>query len=951
MFTSIFRICLILSTFLFGFVGEQLIAKEPVQQSYKQSDEEAFLIRRIAEFWKDGDFGIVKTQIVAFLDKYPESELKDYFLGILGDIYLQENKYENALSSYQQIQDSTVMEKTILNKLQCYYELDQYLELSTDGRPFLSNTSSTIQGRKEELYFLMGESLFRQALEKDPSNSKQELAREARGYYENLHESQYAEISEFALAEIAGILGEHETAALAYITLAEKHPNMKEDLLFQAASLEAKFNKLGAVETFRKVKELDGKRSKEAAFNLMVLLFQNEEYEEVISSYEKIAPYVPEEYQPTFNFIVGKSLFSEGNYQSAHDPLQHYIDSTYVPSDQLKNALLIQMTCAHQINDEELFNRCFEKLDTLFPNDEEIPKALFMHAMLLKEQGAFSRADEKLKLIKDQYSNFEDQESFIFEYGLLAHQNERWDESYEAFKSYIDQFSESPRVDAAWKLFLSSSLNLYKYANEEDENTYTKSDFFVDLQSVLKHTEFFNTEEMKDYSLLYAKTAYELDYYNDALHCLQDHIFTQVTEEADSLALAEAHFIAGLCYAELQADNSAFCMHLEQAMVLNPDLYDSSATHIQIYNAYISLAGFGDSGQVPPEANLQKEFIDNAAEHLQEAFIKGDLTIKEENRLWLANYYYQKVKEYYESSLAQQSSSHPEVSSAIDCASIHYQNLLYSNKSLTKLSSDNLHLEHEMLKLAKLLEYQGAYDQKLALLKDLLEQQSEKPELNWMSQKQALYELATAYDSLGKKEKAFETYTFINTQAKHFPTSLANNASLEAARLHFELLEEGLRHESNEEVLTILNELKELQIRKNASSEPTHLEAALEYAKIRAQIANPGEKDSRYLFFLSRIKDDFTSQEDLVTQDYLVNISRDEGKKQLFDAYMNFIDAEKIRLEAKNMYQQERLGEMEELHEHALSLYNEIKNNPNTPRDLYSRIASSVQEINALNAY
>ena len=94
MFASIFRICFILSTFLFSCVCDQLVAKEPVHQTHKQSNEEAFLIRRIAEFWKDGDFGIVKTQIIAFLDKYPESELKDYFLGILGDIYLQENKYE-----------------------------------------------------------------------------------------------------------------------------------------------------------------------------------------------------------------------------------------------------------------------------------------------------------------------------------------------------------------------------------------------------------------------------------------------------------------------------------------------------------------------------------------------------------------------------------------------------------------------------------------------------------------------------------------------------------------------------------------------------------------------------------------------------------------------------------------------------------------------------------------
>ena len=55
------------------------------------------------------------------------------------------------------------------------------------------------------------------------------------------------------------------------------------------------------------------------------------------------------------------------------------------------------MTCAHQTSDETLFSETFEKLETLFPNDQEIPKALFMHAMILKEQGAISKADEKLR--------------------------------------------------------------------------------------------------------------------------------------------------------------------------------------------------------------------------------------------------------------------------------------------------------------------------------------------------------------------------------------------------------------------------------------------------------------------------------------------------------------------------------------------------------------------------
>ena len=946
MLHSIFRKCLIVSVSMIGFANVQGYGKEVVQPAQTQSDEEAFLIRRIAEFWKDGDFAIVKTQIVDFLDKYPNSTLKDYFLGILGDIYLQDNDYEKALTTYQSIVESSVKEKTIINKLQCFYELDQYAELTQAGRPYLSSKSAEIQDRKEELYFLMGESLFRRALDEEHVETRLELAREAEGYYEQLPSVRYTEVSEFALAEIAAMLGKYEAGAKAYAALAEKHPGMREDLLFQVASLEAKFNKGGAAETFRKVKEMDGNRASEATFNLIVLLFQNDEFEEVIESYEKIAANVPEEYIPTFNFIVGKSFFSLGDYQNAIEPLGRYISSTYIPSDQLKNALLIQMTCAHQTGDEKLFASAFDSLDTLFPNDQEIPKALFMHAMILKEQGAISKADEKLKFIKDNYTDFDDQESFLFEYGLLSHQNEKWQESYEAFKSYVGDYSDSSRIDAAWKLFLSSSVNLYKHSEPQD--SYNKESFFADLQKVLDHSSFLTQNEMKDYSLLYAKTAYELDEYSAALHCLQDHIFTRLNEEDDRTTLAEAHFIAGLCHAETQSDHSAFCMHLEQAMALSPDLYDSAPTHLQLYNAYISLAGYGEGGNIAKDGEQQLEFVQHAAEHLQEAVSKGGL---EENRLWLANHYFQKVNGCHDAVYASQGSPHPEVDSAIDHAITHYQTVLLPEGKLISIEAENLHLENEIIKLSKLLEYQNAQGKKLELIKALLQQQSEKPALNWTSQKEALYELALAYETLGEKEKAYETFNFIHASASHFPSALANHAALEAARLHFSLLEKSLRSETNDEVLMILNDLKELQIRKNPASEPTHLEAALEYATIRSELSTPEEKDERYLFFLSRIADDFNSKEDIVTQDYLVNLSKDGEKKQVFDAYMKFIEAEKVRLEAKRLYKEERLGDMEELHESALTLYGELKNDPATPRDLYERVSRSVSAINALNAY
>ena len=935
--------------FLLGKAVSFSAEHTPTQPTQIQSDEEAFLIRRIAEFWKDGDYQIVKTQILDFFDRYPESNLKDYFLGILGDIYLQENHYEKALNSYEAINNPEITEKIILNKLQCYYELDQFNHLVLEGKPFIEKKIEALEDRKQELYFLVAEGFFRQALEEDNPEVKVSLVSQARNYYDQLSGTSYSEASTFALAEIYAILGENEKGAETYLNLAEHHPDMKEDLLFQAGILQSHYDRSAAIATFNQIKEIDGSKAHDASFNLIVLLFQNENYKEVITSYEKIASSIPESYQPTFDFIVGKSFFSTGDYVNAVDPLSRYIDSQYMPNDQLKNALLIQMTCAHQIANEELFNKTFEKLDMLFPNDPEIPKALFMHAMILKEQGAISRADEKLMEIKEKYNGFEDQESFLFEYGLLAHQNERWEESYETLKEYLSTYPQSPRINAAWKLFLSSSLNFYKYSDEE--STYGKEAFFEDLKLVLNNHGFLTPKEMKDYSLLYAKTAYELEAYSAALQVLQDFIFTKDIEERDPVTLAEAHFIAGLCHGEMQADDSAFCMHLEQAMLLNPEMYDTSTTHLQLYNAYISLAGYGNGKQVEADADQQRDFIFHAAQHLQEAIDKGEGGVKKENRLWLANHYFQNVKEYVDAHWTHKPSDHPEVVNALDRAMQHYEHLLYRYGHPVELTAENFYLENEFLKFSKLMAYREHNQERLNLIKNLIEQQSRKPELNWNSHKQALFELATAYQDLGDSEKAYETFSFIQSSSDHFPISMLNIATLESTRLHFNLLEDAYKTESNEEVLSILNDLKELQIRKNASSEPIHLEAALDYANIRSELGEDTEKDSRYLFFLKRMQDDFTSQEDLVTQDYLINLNQNTAKKQIFDLYMKFIDAEKYRLEAKQMYNQECLSEMEELHESALSLYSEIKNDSATPQSLYKRMTGSIQAINMLNAY
>src|SRR5690606_23714161 len=68
-----------------------------------ENKEEAFLVRRIAEYWKDQDFKVVKAQITDFLSLYPKSKINDHLRGILGDLFLQEGQYEEALSTYRMI--------------------------------------------------------------------------------------------------------------------------------------------------------------------------------------------------------------------------------------------------------------------------------------------------------------------------------------------------------------------------------------------------------------------------------------------------------------------------------------------------------------------------------------------------------------------------------------------------------------------------------------------------------------------------------------------------------------------------------------------------------------------------------------------------------------------------------------------------------------------------------
>lgn len=853
-----------------------------------ENQEEAFLVRRIAEYWKDQDYQVVKAQIHDFLKQYPKSKINDHLRGILGDLYLQECEYEQALDMYQTIRDHDIFPKIALNQLQCLYELGNYNEMIAVGSPFLNQRIEEIELRSDEFHFLMAEAFFRSATGLPEGKQKTQYLAEAKPLYEKVMGSSFNDPTMFALAEIYRLSEENPKAATLFLELAERHQDQCEELLFHAALAQAEFDRTQAIETFSKIATKEGVKARDAALNKLILLFQEDRFAEVVEVYEPLLEDVSQEKRATLDYMIGRSYFALNNYENAQKWLGKFLAVADKTQPEMRNALLMQLNCAQQLKDEGVYEATMAQLEKLFPQDGELPQATFIHAMMLKEKGDFAAAEERLADLLNHHPEFEDQETLFLEYSLVTYNNENWPKSREMLKNFLDHYPESSHVAIAWKYYLSTSLNLMKILESGEQINYSKGDFLNDLNLVMGQENVLNQNEQKECRFLQGKIAYEIEDFDRAIAHLNDYISLYPQDESTP----EAHLLVALCHHKSNGNPNLFCQHAEAALEGDSKLNEKSSIHLELFNVYLSMIKEGKEEHQP--------LYDLAAKHLYTALQLQELPVKLENQLWLANYYYDHAMQAPQVFAADGFVPDADHKEAYDKAFSLFEKILLREDSdnLIELTSNQTYLEWEVLKLANLVGRESAPERKVALLKSLIEQQTQHADWDWKLQKEALVELAKAYNETDRLENALETFNFIAENYRNRPTFVSEYAALHGGRLRFELMNPAMKVEDNAEVFKILNDMKELQIRKNVDSEPLHLEAALEYAWIRAQITPDEDRPMRYLFFLNRIKEDFENLEDPMVVDYHKNLKDSGEKAQIFAAYMEFLDAEIARCEA-----------------------------------------------------
>ncbi len=563
------------------------------------SDEEALFLRRIAEFWEEGEYQIAKNQIEEFIAEYPENPYSDALCAALGDLFLREKNFSNALNYYSRIQSPEFYRRVFLNRMQCLYEMQWYATLADECEAFLENGSDL-----HATYFL-AVALYHQCLNaaKD-SEQLLKLAERAKPSFEILSQSEFFNEIAQSYAHLCCILKDFSKASEIYLNLVKNDPDNQEEMLFQMALIQSEYDKALAIQTFDQIASLNQKKAKEAVYNRMILAFDLGHYEELLQ--EPLVDKIPPDRIGIARLFLGRSWFNLKKYEQAVNELKGSIREAPT-SETLRAALLSLLEASYQCNDLNALDQAVAKLAAEYPKDPELPKAYFSRAQILKKNENLTGAKEQLEQILAQFPEFSQKAQVIFELAHLDYKEKNWASCHKKSSLFLTQFPEHDLSPFAWRYWISSSAEIAA------ENSELREQFILDLEAFLKLP--LANSEREEWAILLAKSYYEHRKYEKAIACLQN------------LTQPNASLLLSLCYRDRDGDSKRFCEMAEKALSNGANLIDPRQIHTCLFNAYLELS--------------QSE---KAADHLYAAF-QTKAEIETENLFWLAETYLNRLQE------------------------------------------------------------------------------------------------------------------------------------------------------------------------------------------------------------------------------------------------------------------------------------------------------------------
>lgn len=551
--------------------------------SFAESEEEALFLRRIADFWQEGEYKIAKAQMEEFIASYPENEFSDPVSAALGDLALREKNYSNALSHYAKIRSPEFQQKVFLNRMQCLYEMQWHATLAEECEAFLLKEESL------HVTYFLAIALYHQCLNATASpDALKAVAMKAIPLFDQLSKSELSGEVAQGYAHLCVILKDFPKAVSIYLDMAKEDPSLEEEMLFQAALVQAEYDKPQAIDSFEKLMKRGEKRAEDAAFNRLALVFELGKYDAVIG--ENALEGISSEKLSTARLFVGRAYANLKRYSEAIAQLKPYLEETHDP-ELFKAAVFSLADSAYNAGNLSELNWAIFRLQEIDPKHPDIAKLLFSKGQMLKQEGKLTEARDTLQSLGAS-------PDALFEILQIDYKEKLWESCQSSSVQFLKNYPEHELTSFVVRYRVGSMAEMAKTSPQ------LREPLVALLKEFLKRD--LDESTKVEWTRVLAQTHYELGVYKEALALLKE--------------TPNDRLLAAFCYRDGEQDLSRFCLDATSALQDGADLIPLDQVHFALFNAYIALK---DESK--------------AADHLYEAFALGG-AVDLQNLLWLAEY-------------------------------------------------------------------------------------------------------------------------------------------------------------------------------------------------------------------------------------------------------------------------------------------------------------------------
>jgi hypothetical protein len=798
---------------------------------------EELSLRRIADFWEEGEYQIAKQEMEHFLAHFPSSDYASTIYAALGDLMLREKSYEKALLYYTQIKDEKTSRQVFLNRMQALFHMGWYATLADECDSFLSQNKELPEDSDLLLHarYLLVTSIYQQCLNSSANPELLEsLAHRAEPHFESLAKTNLSEDVSQAYAYMCTLLKNFKKAAQIYLDLSNQGGENQEKLLFQAALLQSKYDTKAALETFALLSKKGSPYAKEAAYNWLLLQFELGQFETLVSVKEETLLSIPEEKVPQAQLIFGKSFLALHQYKKAADELLSFLEKSK-SEESIRPAILDLAEAAHQQRDVKLLDIALLRLRQLDPKDPYLLQMAHSKIHLLKKAQDFLSAKAELASLQSIGPLTARLELELIEIEFLT---EQWESCHEKARLFLRSYPDDALSPHAWQFFIGASFKLD-----------SKEMLLSDLTEALEKATFLTPSARLDWEFFLAKTHFELNQFSQA-----EQILGKIEEAHTPFQnQANADLLLAFCLRDSHGDLKGYCRLGEKALLGIATLIPPQEQRISLFNAYLAL-----STQEP-------QYLSVAAEHLYEVFLQK-ASLQEQNLLWLAEI------------LCVQAETLPEKKEP----ALRVLSEVLNNKPCETKT------EKLFLKLAKLYQSLGDVSQQIAILEKMKLGYEKELEQSWAYQNEALFLLGDANYKKGMLSRAEELFDQVANLSPGKRNFFSAQTTLQGALLKIR----------KKALLPAVTALKNLALQKRLENEPVHLEAALVYIDLVSGKAKIPRQWLKKKALLKKTKNAFETEDDLLSKDYHAAKTHFKEQAQIHSLYMQFFDAELLLTEA-----------------------------------------------------